>query len=157
HVDQTQDFLRGCRALLHDDGLAIFEVPSLAHLVERLEYDTIYHEHLCYFSVHALLQLCESVGLSVVAVEEVQVHGGSLRVYAGAKEQHGAHAGEVMRIAERERRAGLASLETFEQFAAGVRQNRKVLVDLLLQLRAEGKTIAAYGAPAKGNTLLNYC
>jgi hypothetical protein len=157
HVDQTQDFLRGCRALLHDDGLAIFEVPSLARLVERLEYDTIYHEHLCYFSVHALARLCESVGLSVVAVEDVQVHGGSLRVYAGAKEQHGSHAGEVMRRVERERLAGLASLEPFERFAARVRDNRRVLLDLLMRLRSAGKTIAAYGAPAKGNTLLNYC
>src|SRR5205823_7213686 len=83
HVDQTQDFLRGCRLLLAPDGLVIFEVPSLARLIERLEYDTVYHEHLCYFSTTALVRLCESVGLSILNVDEVSVHGGSLRVYAG--------------------------------------------------------------------------
>jgi hypothetical protein len=157
HVDDTREFIQGCRHLISECGLVIVEVPYLGELVNRIEYDTIYHEHLCYFSVSSLLRLCESAGLSVVLMEHVPVHGGSLRMYAGAKERYPEHAADVVAWAEREREEGLASLTTFERLAARVAENRRALLELLEKLRSEGKTVAAYGAPAKGNTLLNYC
>ena len=157
HVDDTQDFLRGCKALLAEDGCVIVEVPYLAELLGRLEYDTIYHEHLCYFSVSTLLRLCEEVGLSVTRVDFVPVHGGSLRVYAVSQQSQATHAAEVEALRHSEHEAGLADLRRFQRFAAEVAQHRQELVNLLQRLRHEGKTVAGYGAPAKGNTLLNYC
>jgi C-methyltransferase-like protein/putative zinc binding protein/methyltransferase family protein len=157
HVDDTRDFLRGGAALLADDGLVITEVPYLGEFVERLEYDTVYHEHLCYFSVTALMRLCEEVGLRIVRVDQVPVHGGSIRMYAGLAARHPAHAPEVAAMADRERRDGLTSLPRFTRLADDVAATRDRLVRLLGELRTAGKSVAGYGAPAKGNTLLNYC
>jgi hypothetical protein len=157
HVDETRDFLRGCRELLDQDGLVVIEVPYLRELIDRLEYDTIYHEHLCYFSVSALVRLCSQVDLSIVRLDYVPVHGGSLRVYAGLQSQHRGHAGAVLGQAEAERLAGLTNLARYERFAADVKQSRHALLELLDNLTAKGKQVAGYGAPAKGNTLLNYC
>ena len=154
HVDDTCDFLSGARRLLAPDGLLIVEVPYLAELLDRLEYDTIYHEHLCYFSVTSLLRLFEAAGLGVQRVDRVSIHGGSVRVYAGLQP---GHAPEVLELAAAERAAGLGSLERYQRFAAQVDENRRTLLALLCRLRTEGHTVAAYGAPAKGNTLLTYC
>lgn len=154
HVDDTIDFLRGARYLLADGGMVIFEVPYLAELLDRLEYDTIYHEHLCYFSVIALQRLCESAGLGIARIDRMSVHGGSLRVYARA--QNG-HAADAEAMAEAERRAGLDSIVCYRRFAADVSTSREMLRNLLCRLRGEGRSVAGYGAPAKGNTLLNYC
>jgi SAM-dependent methyltransferase len=154
HVDDTRDFLCGARHLLASDGLLIFEVPYVAELLDRLEYDTIYHEHLCYFSVMALRKLCESAGLTIARIERVPVHGGSLRVYAGL---HANEAGTVSRFIDVERAMGLDSLVRYQQFAADVEKSRELLRKLICDLRTQGRTVAAYGAPAKGNTLLNYC
>ena len=157
HVDDTQDFLRGAKALIDGDGLVIVEVPYAREMLERLEYDTVYHEHLCYFSVTALLRLCDTVGLTLVRVDEVSVHGGSLRCYAGLPGHYGAHGAGVLTMANTERSLGITSLARWRQFARDVEAQRTALRALLTQLRREGKTIAGYGAPAKGNTLLNYC
>jgi hypothetical protein len=157
HVDETQDFLLGCQKLLKDDGLIIIEVPYLRELLDRLEYDTVYHEHLCYFSVTTLLRLCEAVGLCVVRMDRVPVHGGSLRMYAGRKEHHREHAREVLAQAEEEQAAGLTEFARYQRFAADVENNRRAILKLLEGLKTKGKSIAGYGAPAKGNTLLNYC
>lgn len=157
HVDDTQDFLRGCKGLLDQKGLVIVEVPYLGDLLDKLEYDTIYHEHLCYFSVNSIIRLCDAAGLSVIRIDHVEVHGGSLRVYAGRSEDYGHHSKEVLKWAEEERDAGLTSLSRYERFAAAVSKNREAIIDLLASLKREGRTVAAYGAPAKGNTLLNYC
>lgn len=154
HVDDTIDFLRGARLLLADGGMVIFEVPYLLELLDRLEYDTIYHEHLCYFSVIALRRLCESAGLVIARIDRVPVHGGSLRVYAMAGEHH---AMDVVRMAEAEEAAGLNSPARYRKFAADVERSRTLLRELLYRLQSERQTIAGYGAPAKGNTLLNYC
>lgn len=154
HVDDTIDFLRGARHLLDAGGMVIFEVPYLAELIDRLEYDTIYHEHLCYFSMTALQRLCESAGLGIARVDRVPVHGGSLRVYAAVRNGHAAGA---MRLAEAERQAGLDSIDRYHRFASEVARSRELLRNLLCRLRSEGRSIAGYGAPAKGNTLLNYC
>ena len=157
HVDGTRDFLAGFRALLADDGLGIVEVPYLAELVDRTEYDTVYHEHLCYFSVTALARMCDAVGLRIVRVDHVPVHGGSIRMYASPAAAGETHSAEVQALMAEERARGLTSAETFRSLAAAVERQKRELVALLERLRDAGKTVAAYGAPAKGNTLLNYC
>lgn len=157
HVDDTQDFLAGARDLLTHDGLLVVEVPYVGELLERFEYDTVYHEHLCYFSVTALMHLCASVGLSVTRIDHVPVHGGSLRVYAGRTEYHGGHAAAVRELATEEARQGITDFARYAKLAADAQQNRRSLRALLMDLKSQGKRIAAYGAPAKGNTLLNFC
>lgn len=157
HVDEPQDFLRGCQSLLADDGLVVIEVPYLRDLLERLEYDTVYHEHLCYFSANTLMHLCDRAGLAIVRLDHVPVHGGTLRMYAGRREQYGDHAREVLAWAEDEQQAGLNDFACYERFAAAVGKSRRVLCELLEKLSRDGKSVAGYGAPAKGNTLLNYC
>lgn len=157
HVDDTQDFLKGCRELLAPAGLAIVEVPYLGEFMDRLEYDTVYHEHLCYFSITAMLRLCDEVGLSVVRVDHVPVHGGSIRVYAGRKEDYPEHGRAVEAEAAEEVAAGLTSIDRYYQFAESVAENREAIRKLLLDLQQQGKRVVGYGAPAKGNTLLNYC
>jgi SAM-dependent methyltransferase len=154
HVDDTRDFLSGARRLLAEGGLAIFEVPYLGELLNRLEYDTIYHEHLCYFSVMALRRLCEAAELKIARIDRVSVHGGSLRVYAGTGSEHCAAVTDWER---KERELGFDSLSTYEAFARAVENHRRLLRDFLCERRLRGRTLAAYGAPAKGNTLLNYC
>lgn len=157
HVDDTQDFLRGGKHLLKSDGLVITEVPYLGEFMERLEYDTVYHEHLCYFSITALLKLCEEVGLSIVRIDHVPVHGGSIRMYAGNKEHYPQHAASVLQEAQKEIQLGYTQAQRYQQFSDDVAGNRDELLTLLSDLQSQGKTLAAYGAPAKGNTLLNYC
>ena len=157
HVDDTVGFLAGAATWLADDGLAITEVPYLAEMIERLEYDTIYHEHLCYFSVTALMRIAEQAGLRVVRVDRVPVHGGSIRVYSSPVRTTPEHAPAVRAMAEAEREAGLTTAKGLQRFARGVADGRDVLLTMLRRLKDEGATIAGYGAPAKGNTLLNYC
>ena len=157
HVDDPVDFLRGFKALLDHDGLAICEVPELAEFVERLEYDTVYHEHLSYFSVTSLMRVCAEAGLRIVRVEHVPVHGGSVRMYAAPVERVREHASEVVAMSAKEKSAGIAAPERLRRFARDVEAQRAGLLELLESLHAERKTIGGYGAPAKGNTLLNYC
>jgi hypothetical protein len=157
HVDETQAFLRGCASLLVEDGLLIIEVPYLRDLIDRLAYDTIYHEHHCYFSVTSLKRLCEAAGLVIVRVDHLPVHGGTLRIYAGLQRRYERHADEVTLWIEGERRAGMNDLARYERLAADVADNCLALISLLEMLKRDGKTVVGYGAPAKGNTLLNYC
>ncbi len=157
HVDELRDFVAGFARLLDNGGTAIFEVPHLLHLVERLEYDTIYHEHLCYFSISSLMRLFEACGLSIVRVDRLAVHGGSLRVYTRRAGGRPEHCSDTLDSSAKEREAGLTGMQRYEQFAAAVARNRRSLVALLESIRDQGETVAGYGAPAKGNTLLNYC
>ncbi len=157
HVDEPVGFLRGAAALIAEDGLVITEVPYLREFVDRLEYDTVYHEHLCYFSISALMRLAERAGLSIIRVDHVPVHGGSVRMYAGKRARHPEHAPAVQALAAAEQADGLTTLPRFRQFAADVSRQREALRALLTRLRTEGRTVAGYGAPAKGNTQLNYC
>jgi hypothetical protein len=157
HVDTPVDFLRAGRGLIADDGYVICEVPQLREFVERLEYDTVYHEHLSYFSVTSLMRVCEEAGLRIERLDHVPVHGGSVRMYAAPVETVPEHGAAVRALADEERDEGLTSIERFRRFATDVKANRDELLALLGQLKAEGKTVAGYGAPAKGNTLLNYC
>ena len=157
HVDDPLDFLRGCAQLIRPDGTVIIEVPYVKEMLEQLEYDTIYHEHLCYFSITALSRLFDSAGLAITQIDRISLHGGSLRVYARMARRGSDHANEVKTWSDEEKRAGLLDSARYEQFAREVAENRRALRALLLALKAEGKTIGGYGAPAKGNTLLNYC
>jgi SAM-dependent methyltransferase len=157
HVDDTQGFLRAARSLLVPGGRVIVEVPYLEELVDRLEYDTVYHEHLCYFSVTALLALCRQAGLTVVRVDRVPVHGGSIRVWAARNDEQAAPPRAVRDFVAHEDVRGLTSLGRFRRLAADVRFQREALNRLLEQRLGAGRRVAAYGAPAKGNTLLNYC
>jgi SAM-dependent methyltransferase len=154
HVDDPVGFLAGCGDLLTDDGLVFIECPYALDMLERGEYDTIYHEHLSYFSVTSLARVAEAAGLSVDSVERVPVHGGSIRVAFRKGGAHGAHPMVMMNM---ERADGLTSLERWQEFGKEAERNRTDLLRLLDGLRANGQTVAGYGAPAKGNTLLNYC
>lgn len=157
HVDDPGGFLAGARSLLGEGGLVIVEVPYLGQMLDRTEYDTVYHEHLCYFSIAALLRLCAAVDLAVVRVDHVPVHGGSIRLYAGRSQDHAGHAADVLGMADAEGAAGVTSLARWQQFARDADAQRSALRAELRRLTQAGKTIAGYGAPAKGNTLLNYC
>jgi hypothetical protein len=157
HVDDPRGFLAGARALLSPDGCVIVEVPYLVELLNRLEYDTIYHEHLCYFSVTALSRLFASAGLSLVRVDRVPVHGGSLRAWGVPALEATTTPASVTSLLNQERAAGLLAAARYGQFAADVAAHRRALTGLLAGLMREGVSIAGYGAPAKATTLLNYC
>jgi len=153
HVADLNGFVAGVATLLAHDGCAVFEVPYVRDMIDRNEFDTIYHEHLCYFSLHALQALFARHGLAVTDVERLAIHGGSLRIFA---ERGGRTQPSVEALAAEERHAGLDRLDACRGFAQRVRQLR---VDILAELdrrRAAGQTLAAYGASAKGSTLMNY-
>ena len=157
HVDGLSSFLRGIERLLKPRGGVSIEVPYLRPLIEHNEYDTIYHEHLSYFSAQVLVKLFARFGLRVYDVERVPIHGGSLRVHA-ARESAGYEPTPGLRgILDEEEHLGLNRLDFQRRFAEKVTRTRDAIVGLLRSLRAEGKRIAGYGAPAKGNTQLNYC
>jgi hypothetical protein len=153
HVADTNGFVQGIRILLKDDGVAVIEVPYVKDLIDHCEFDTIYHEHLCYFSVTALDHLFRSHGLFLNEVKRLSIHGGSLRLYVGRREE----VGETVRsILSEEAAKGVDKIDYYRDFAAKVQGIRGALLDLLTSLRKEGKRIAAYGAAAKGATLINY-
>jgi len=156
HVPDVRGFLRAVRACLSPTGVAVFEVPHLAELLARAEFDTIYHEHVFYFSLGALRSLFDAASLEVFDVEQSAVHGGSIRVHAGAP---GARpvSGAVSDLLRDEDAAGLSTAEPYVELARAVDRIRRDLRALLEDLKARGKRIAAYGAPAKGNTLLSFC
>lgn len=156
HVDDLLGFLQGARALLADDGRLVVESPYLGPLLDHLEYDTVYHEHLSYLSIAPLLAACRVAELDVVRVDFTPVHGGSFRLHARPATGAG-HAPAANALVERERAAGMLDLARYRRFAQDVADHRDRLVGFLRELRSAGKRIAAYGAPAKGNTLLNWC
>lgn len=154
HVPDLPGVLLGMRLLTEPAGVVSIEFPWLYRLVEHLEYDTVYHEHLSYFSIVALEKAFARAGLAIFDIEELSVHGGSLRVLARAGKEHGPRVAELV---ARERALGLDRAAGFHAFAKRVAANKTALRALLTGLKQDGKRIAAYGAPAKGNTLLNYC
>jgi len=157
HVDDPEDFLTGCSHLITDDGLVIIEVPYLEQLLINLEYDTIYHEHLSYFSVTALKRLFEEAGLRIVRIDRKAVHGGSIRVYAGKPPVYLDHGLEISDFLTREAEMGISGLSLYKRFAHQVAENRQKILDLITRVTVQGKSVVGYGASAKGNTLLNYC
>jgi SAM-dependent methyltransferase len=153
HVADTNGFVSGIASVLKDDGLVVIEVPYLRPLIEQVAFDTIYHEHLCYFSVTALDILFRRHGLYLNEIMHLSIHGGSLRLFVEKVERPGP---SVHNALDAERRDGLTSIDYFQDFTAQVDQLRHDLVALLRRLKAEGRSIAAYGAAAKGATLINY-
>ena len=156
-VPDLNDFVAGVKILLRDGGTATFEFPHLLRLIDGLQYDTIYHEHFSYFSFATTCEILRAHRLDVYDVEELWTHGGSLRVYV----QHagGPHEGTkaVPAMLAREDEEGLRSVSRYARFAEEVKESKRVLLELLIRLRREGKQVVGYGAPGKGNTLLNYC
>jgi SAM-dependent methyltransferase len=155
HVPDLNGFVAGFRELLKDDGVACVEFPYVRDLVEKIEFDTIYHEHLCYFSLTAIDKLAERHGLVVADVERVPIHGGSLRVFL-AKASHAAKGERAVALLTEEREIGLDRFRFYASFAERVHALRDALRTLLLDLRRDGRRVAAYGAAAKGTTLLNF-
>jgi hypothetical protein len=154
HIDDLHAFMKGVDTLLDRDGVLVVEVPQALTFVEKNEFDTIYHEHLSVFSVTSLAELYRFFGMSIFDIEELDVHGGSMRVYA----RRGSFACPVAeKWLAREREAKLFESGTYERAARAARTIREGLLRLLDELKGRGKRIAGYGAPAKGNTLLNFC
>lgn len=152
HVADTNGFVAGIRLLLKDDGLASIEFPYVRDLIDHCEFDTIYHEHLCYFSVHAVDALFRRHGLYVNHIVRVPIHGGSLRLHINPFEnvQESVH-----QLLEEERQLGLTEYAYYQHFAARVDQVRSQMRELLAHLKSQEKRIAAYGAAAKGTIMLN--
>ena len=156
-IPDINDFVAGVEALLAPDGIATFEVPHIQRLLERTEYDTIYHEHFSYFSLQTLREIFAAHGLALVDVEELETHGGSLRVFFAHLEDGVESSDAVGRVLASEKAAGLQTPEPYLRFAESVRESKRTLLELLVGLRRDGKQVIGYGAPGKGNTLLNYC
>ncbi len=157
HVPDIRGFAAGLRALVKDTGLVTLEFPHLLRLIERRQYDTIYHEHYSYLSLLTSSRALASAGLRVVDVDELDTHGGSLRVHARPEESAGEPAGSVKTVLAAEEAAGLHALDGHEGFARQVLQIKSDLLEFLLDAANRGSTVAGYGAPGKGNTLLNHC
>jgi hypothetical protein len=157
HVPDIRGFAAGLRALVKDTGLVTLEFPHLLRLIEGRQYDTIYHEHFSYLSLLTSSRVLATAGLRVVDVEELRTHGGSLRVYARPEESAGEPAARVKAVLADEEAAGLHTVAGHEGFARAVLQIKSDLLDFLLTAAREGRSVAGYGAPGKGNTLLNHC
>lgn len=153
HVADTNGFVEGMAILLKDSGLAVIEVPYVKELVEHGEFDTIYHEHLCYFSVTALRPLFARHGLALNRIEPLEIHGGSLRLFVEKREQP--HP-SVAQYLELEQRLGLDRPDSYRGFSAKVERIRSRLVSLLAELKRTRARVAGYGAAAKGTIMLNY-
>jgi 2-polyprenyl-3-methyl-5-hydroxy-6-metoxy-1,4-benzoquinol methylase len=157
-VPDVNDFVEGLKILLKPEGVLTLEFPHLLRLMERNEFDTIYHEHFSYFSLLTTMRILAAHELQVFDVEELTTHGGSLRVYACRAQDHThAIAPSVWRLIAEEQSAGLASVAGYEHFARQVQQTKWALVDFLLTAARQGKAVAGYGAPGKSATLLHYC
>lgn len=154
HVADTNGFIAGLRAILKDDGVGVIEVPYVKCLIDHVEFDTIYHEHLCYFSVTALDRLFRRHGLFLNEIEHLAIHGGSLRLFVERVQRQGSSVREQLVL---ESRLGIDGAGYYREFSSAVGRLRDELLALLRRLKSDGKTIAAYGAAAKGATMLNFC
>jgi SAM-dependent methyltransferase len=155
HVADLNGLVRGIRTVLKDNGVAVIEAPYAVEMFERCEFDTIYHEHLCYFSLTSLVHLFKRNGLDIVDVERIPIHGGSLRTTAASSDAGMKPTARVGAMLDDEKRAGMLTPEYYLSFARQVEDLRGSLLKLLRELKQQGRRIAAYGAAAKGSTLLN--
>ncbi|WP_394752416.1 methyltransferase domain-containing protein [Crenothrix sp.] len=157
-VPDLNDFVAGMKILLKPQGIITLEFPHLSCLMQENQFDTIYHEHFSYFSFIAVEKILAAHQLTIFDVEELTTHGGSLRIYAR-------HTADTTRpvsvraneLRSREQAAGLTHMETYSAFAEQVKETKRKLLEFLIKVKREGKTVCGYGAPGKGNTLLNYC
>jgi 2-polyprenyl-3-methyl-5-hydroxy-6-metoxy-1,4-benzoquinol methylase len=158
HVPDLNDFVAGLKPLLKPRGVVTLEFPHLQRLMEENQFDTIYHEHFSYFSFSTAQRVFAAHGLVIFDVDELKTHGGSLRIYVRhAEDASRPCANRVHELREREQRLGFDEPATYRNFGERVRATKRDLLDLLIGLKRSGKRIAGYGAPGKGNTLLNYC
>jgi hypothetical protein len=157
-VPDVNDFVKGMKILLAPQGVVTVEFPHLMRLMEENQFDTIYHEHFSYFSFLTAENIFGAHGLTLFDVEELATHGGSLRIYARHTEDGSKPVGaRVTELRQREIAAGFTQMVTYSNFAERVKETKRKLLEFLLRVKREGKTVAGYGAPGKGNTMLNYC
>jgi 2-polyprenyl-3-methyl-5-hydroxy-6-metoxy-1,4-benzoquinol methylase len=158
HVPNLNDFVKGLKILLKPKGIITMEFPHLLRLMEETQFDTIYHEHFSYFSFITVERLFKAHGLTIFDVEELATHGGSLRIYARHTEEKTKPTAErVRQLKQKEMEAGYGDIRHYLGFQEKVTEMKKDILKFLIQAKEEGKSIVGYGAPAKGNTLLNYC
>ena len=156
HVPDVNDFVAGMAIVLKPGGLITMEFPHLLRLIQNRQFDTIYHEHFSYFSLLSVERIFAAHGLQVYDVDELPTHGGSLRIYC-RHAQDGTVCDSILELRRVEAEAGLGNLQTYAAFADKVAASKRDLLEFLIAAKRDGRRIAAYGAPAKGNTLLNYC
>jgi hypothetical protein len=157
HIPDVLGFTKGLRALVADDGWVSIEVQHLLTLIEKNQYDTIYHEHFQYYTVESARRALATGGLTVVDVELLPTHGGSIRLWARPDAVAGAPSSRMTDVLAAEKAAGLHELSGYTEFAERVTRVRLDLLKFLIEARNDGKTVVGYGAPGKGNTLLNHC
>ena len=158
HVPGLNDFVNGMKIVLKKQGVITMEFPHLMRLVAENQFDTMYHEHFSYFSFTTVEKVFASHGLTLFDVEELPTHGGSLRIYARHSDDETKPVGKrVAELKSREDTAGMTKMEYYLSFGEKVKETKRKILEFLIKAKAEGKSIAGYGAPAKGNTLLNYC
>ncbi len=158
HVPDINDFVAGMAIALKPTGVITMEFPHLLQLIQRNQFDTIYHEHFSYLSFTTVETIFATHGLVLFDVEELTTHGGSLRIYARHRQDESKPvSARVIDMREREITSGLRTLATYAAFAEGVRETKRTLLAFLIECQRKGKRVVGYGAPAKGNTLLNYC
>jgi SAM-dependent methyltransferase len=157
-IPNPNDFVRGLQILLKPGGVITIEFPHLMQLMAQNQFDTIYHEHFTYFSFLSAERMFAAQGLTLFDVEELPTHGGSLRIYARhAGDATKAVTARALGLREREIDAGFERIETYASFGDQVKETKRKLLDFLIEVKRAGKTVVGYGAPGKGNTLLNYC
>jgi SAM-dependent methyltransferase len=157
-VPDLRGFVKGMKILLRPNGIITLEFPHLMRLIAENQFDTIYHEHFSYFSFLTVQRILAEFGLTVFDVEELPTHGGSLRIYARHEQDNSRPVTlRAQELAEREEKAGVTQLEAYFSFAEKVKETKREILDFLIRVKREGKSVVGYGAPGKGNTLLNYC
>lgn len=158
HTPYLNDFVKGMKIILKPQGVITMEFPHLMRLMEENQFDTIYHEHFSYFSYLTVEKVFATHGLNIFDVEELPTHGGSIRIYARHTENNSQPiSNKVLELKSREKSAEFTNLETYFSFDKQVKETKYKLLDFLIKAKREGKSIVGYGAPGKGNTLLNYC
>ncbi len=158
HVPNLNDFVQGMKLILADDGVITMEFPHLKKLIELNQFDTIYHEHFSYFSLVAVERIFKAFGLTIYDVEQLPTHGGSLRIYARHDHDDSKPVqASVEDLRAEEIAAGYESPEIYRNYAEKVRKTKREFLRFLIEAKNNGKSVVGYGAPAKGNTLLNYC
>ncbi len=157
HVPDINDFVAGLKVLLKADGVITMEFPHLMRLISENQFDTIYHEHFSYLSLGVVERIFAAHGLRLFDVEDLPTHGGSLRIYACHKEGPHQERASLAGLRDQERKAGLEELETYLGFSESIKKVKRALLSFLIEAREAGRSVVGYGAPAKGNTLLNYC
>lgn len=156
-VPDLNDFVAGMACLLKPEGVITLEFPHLERLMAENQFDTIYHEHFSYFSLMAVAEIAARHRLRIIDVDELPTHGGSLRVYLSHARSYHSPSSRVSALLLREKRLGFGTMDSYESFGEQVRRTKRSLLSFLIDLKSRGKRICGYGAPGKGNTLLNYC